>query len=181
MKRQRNIWMWVLLVGMVVLTGCESQNTYSKLREQEKQKISDFIQRNGITVVEEWPKVWNSKLYYHVPDYDDFYIQVIDSGNVNCVAQTGQTILLRFIKYSLDVYSDTIRYWTTEDGGDPISFQFGNTSEDTYCAGWTATIDVVKYSGSHCRIICPSKLGFSEDNSSVTPYGYEILFNVKNF
>jgi len=164
----------------LMMWGCQSQNTYSKLREKEKKTISDYMDREGINVVDEWPKVWGEKDYYAVPNYDDFYIHVISVDSTSGEAQTGDMILMRYKKYGLGSYSDTTRYWTTDDGGSPIQFQLGNTSDEFYCAGWTVAIETIKYN-AHCRIICPSKLGFTVDNSSVTPYGYELKYQIRPF
>jgi len=178
MKQTLRIAGW-LMVGLMMV-GCQSQNTYSKLRQQEKQTISDYIEREGIRVVDEMPTVWGEKDYYAVPNYDDFYIHIIEQGT-GSEASVGNIILTRYKKYGLGSYSDTTRYWTTDDGGEPVQFQYGNTSDEVYCLGWTVAVAVLKNSGGHCRIICPSKMGFTADNSSVTPYGYEFKFTVKNF
>jgi len=171
------------IIGLVMvvmgLMGCESKNTYSKLREQEKKDINDFIAREGINVVNELPTTWGEKDYYAVPNYDDFYIHIVSQDPTAREAQLGNIILVRYKKYGLGAYSDTTRYWTTDDGGEPIPFQLGNTSDEYYCLGWTVAMSVVKYSQSVCRIICPSKMGFSADNSSVTPYGYELKLTIK--
>jgi len=169
------------MVGSLLLMGCESQNTYSKLRDKEKQTIREYIEREGINVLDEIPKVWGEKDYYAVPDYDDLYIHVISQDTSTLEAEYGDIVLMRYKKYGLSAYSDTTRYWTTDDGGYPVSFQYGNTSDTYYCAGWTIAIYTIKNSGSRARIICPSKLGFTDDNSSVTPYGYEIRFTIKPF
>lgn len=167
-----------LLVLALSLTSCQG-NTYAKLLKKEKQKISDYIDREGIRVVDELPKVWGEKDYYAVPGYDNLYVHFIEQDTTQKEVVLGQTILVRYKKYSLDSYSDTIRYWTTDDGAEPITFQLGNSADQYYCQGWTAAIVTMKHNGGHCRIICPSKLGFVDDNSSVTPYGYELKFKIK--
>jgi len=174
-----NLCVGLVLIGMCIM-GCQSQNTYSKLREQENKTISDYIEREGIHVVDEMPKVWGEKDYYAVPNYDDLYIHVISVDSTSGEAQTGDMILMRYKKYGLGSYSDTTRYWNTDDGGEPVPFQLDNTSDDYYCAGWTAAIKTIHYN-AHCRIICPSKLGFTTDNSSVTPYGYELKYQRRPF
>lgn len=171
---------YAMLLLALLLVGCQSQNTYSKLREKEKKAISAYIDRDGINVLDELPTVWGEKDYYAVPNYDDFYIHVIDVDSTSGEIHTADIILMRYKKYGLGAYSDTIRYWNTDDGGSPISFQYGNPTDEFYCAGWSAAIEVMKYNG-HCRIICPSKLGFTEDNSNVTPYGYELKFIKRPF
>jgi len=172
------------LVGIMMLglamTGCKSANSYSKLRDKEKKIISDYLDREKINVLYELPAVWGEKDYYAVPNYDDFYIHIIDVDTTSQEAQAGDIIVMRYKRYGLEAYSDTTRYWNTDDGGFGVEFQLGNTSDNFYCAGWTEAIAVMQHSG-HCRIICPSKLGFTEDNSSVTPYGYELKFQIRPF
>lgn len=171
-----------LLMGLCLLMGCESQNTYSKLREKEKQTISDYIAREGINVINELPATgatWGEKDYYAVPYYDDLYIHFVLQNTAGRQVKAGDKILTRYKKYGLTSYSDTTRYWDTDDGGMPLEFQLGNTSDTYYVIGWTVAMSLLQYSGSQCRIICPSKTGFSDDNSSVTPYGYELKFNIK--
>jgi len=168
-----------LLFLCVALVGCESQNTYAKLRENEKKVISDYIEREHINVLDAIPATWGEKDYYKVPDYDDFYLHVISQDSTARQVKYADLILTRYKKYGLEAYSDTTRYWTTDDGGEPITFQYGNTSDTYYVLGWTVAMSILKYSDSHCRIICPSKMGTSTDNSSVTPYGYELKFKIK--
>lgn len=169
----------MMVIVALVLAGCQSTNTYSKLLKKEKEIISDYIAREGINVVDEQPAVWGEKDYYAVPGYDNFYIHVVEVDSTARKAEAGQTILMRYKKYGLTAYSDTTRYWTTDDGGYPIAFTLGDMSDTYYCAGWTAAIGILPYSGGHCRIICPSKMGFTEDNNSVTPYGYELTYKIK--
>jgi len=169
----------LLVLFGLVLTGCESQNTYAKLRETEKQVISDYIEREHINVLNEVPEVWGEKDYYKVPDYDDYYIHVVHRDTTARKAKSGDYLLVRYKKYGLEAYSDTTRYWTTDDGGEPIQFQLGNTADTYYIIGWTVAMTVLEYSDSQCKIICPSKMGTTTDNSSVTPYGYELKFKIK--
>jgi len=173
------IYSLLLLTGLL-LWGCQSQNTYSKLREKEKKAISDYLDREGIHVLDELPSVWGEKDYYAVPNCDDFYIHVISVDSTGGPAKSGQIILMRYKKYGLGSYSDTTSYWSTDDGSEPVKFQLGNASDDFYCEGWTKAIEVMQYNGQ-CRIICPSKMGFTEDNSSVTPYGYELKYTIRPF
>ncbi|MCQ2342539.1 MAG: DUF4827 domain-containing protein [Paludibacteraceae bacterium] len=168
-------------IACLSLVGCKPTNTYSKLLADEKKVINDYIEREGINIVDEIPETWGEKDYYAIPGYDNLYIHFIEQNPSATEVKAGDIILLRYKKYGLTAYSDTTRYWTTDDGGFPISFQMGNMSDPYYCAGWTLAIQTMKYSGGHCRLICPSKQGFTEDNSSVTPRGYELKFTIKPF
>lgn len=177
----KRLWIIGACFLAIVLVGCKG-TTYSKLLKEEKKQIKNYISSQGIRVLDEMPEVWGEKDYYAIPGYDNIYIHIItdEMDSTSNPAELGAEIVLRYKKYSLKAYSDTIRYWTTDDGGAPIEFQLGNSADPFYCAGWTLAIQTMKYSGGHCYLICPSKLGFVEDNSSVTPYGYELKFKIKN-
>lgn len=167
-----------LLLAVMLFSGCKG-NTYSKLLKKENKLIDDFIDREGIRVFDEWPKTWGEKDYYSVPGTENMYIHIIEQDTSNTEISTGCIVWMRYKKYGLKNGSDTIRYWTTDDGAEPIRFQYQNPADQFYCAGWNKAVELMKYSGSHCRIICPSKMGFSEDLNSVTPYGYELKFKVQ--
>jgi hypothetical protein len=49
------------------------------------------------------------------------------------------------------------------------------------CTGWQVALKYMKYTDSQCKIICPSKMGFSEENSAVTPYGYDLKIKIKRY
>ena len=82
-------------------------------------------------------------------------------------------VLLRFKRYTLDEYPDTLSNWGTMDSADPIKLEYMVNSE-TSCTGWQVALKYMKYPYSQCKIIVPSKMGFKEENSTVTPYGYEL-------
>jgi len=173
-----------LIVGIVLglafsLTACNN-NTYSKLLKQENKLISSYISRMGIRIVSEEPTTthgekWEEKDYIAMPSYDHFYYHL--SSTIDTTKDTivsGDVVNVRFRKYKLDAYSDTINYWTTDDAGEPLTFTVGNMAETNACTAWHIAILQMKYSGSECKIICPSTIGFDDDNMSVTPYGYDL-------
>lgn len=169
----------LLLPCLLLLTGCKG-NTYSKLLKQEKKVIDNYISRMDINVIDNAPKLaqgqcWGDKDYLSMPKYDNFYFHLVspvDTTREKIV--TGDIVNVRFRKYTLNEYGDTISYWTTDDAGDPLTFTVGTTATNNSCIGWHMAIMQMKYSGSECKIICPSTIGFDDDNSSVTPYGYDL-------
>ncbi|MBR6829684.1 MAG: hypothetical protein IKM83_03605, partial [Paludibacteraceae bacterium] len=87
-------------------------------------------------------------------------------------------IIMRYKRYELTENSDTLDYWTTLEQAYPVEFHYYNTSE-CECVAWHLAVGLMKYPNSQCEIIVPSKLGFSEEQSSVTPYGYILKIKVK--
>ncbi len=168
----------VLAVALAALmTGCK-ENTYSKLRDKEKKLIESYIGRQGINVLSAMPDVphgefWNAKDFVALEEYDQLYVHLVSAVDTTRRLAAGDRVNVRFRKYTLDVYADTVSYWTTDDAGDPIRLTVGSTSGTYNCTGWQAAILAIKQEGE-CKIICPSVYGTSDDNSSVTPCCYDL-------
>ena len=183
------------LIGMVLLaTGC-NDNTYSRLRDQEDKLIANYISRNGLTIVKEEPAtdhVWGEKEYYKVRGYDNFYFHLIARGDsirvdtisaekvdsVDLKIVTNDVIITRYKRFDLTENPDTLSYWTTLEQAYPYEFHYGNTNE-CECVAWHLAVQLMKYPESQCEIIVPSKLGFNNEQSTVTPYVYIMKINVK--
>lgn len=170
---------------LAMLCGCkEKNNIYSDLLKAERELIADYIKREGIIVVTEEPKSiaeWGENVYWKLPDYDNFYFHLVSEGDTTqAEIESGESVLLRFKRYTLDEYADTLYNWTTLDNPEPIKLQY-MVNSDYSCTGWQLAIKHMKYSDAQCKIICPSKLGFEEENSTVTPYGYELKIKIKRY
>ena len=85
---------------------------------------------------------------------------------------------MRYKKFALTENADTLSYWTTLDQAYPTEFQYGNGSQ-CEAEGWHLAVKYMKYTNAECQIICPSKLGFSADANSVTPYCYILNMKIK--
>jgi hypothetical protein len=169
----------VLFVG-IILVGCNN-NTYSDALKEEEKLIENFIKRNNIEVVTEKPTEWKENVYWKVPDYDNYYFHLVEVGDTTKPAlQTKDILNLRYIQYTLEAYADTTRYWNTVDAPYPIELQY-KVSTEASCTGWQIALEYMQYSGAQCKIICPSKLGFSNENSNVIPYGYDMKIQIKRF
>ena len=170
----------LLLSIVFVLIGCNN-NTYSDDLKEEQQLIENFIQRQGIQVVTEEPEEWGDNVYWKLPDYDNYYFHLVQQGDTaSAELEAKDKVLLRYRQYTLDAYADTISYWTTLDSPNPVELQYMVSSQAS-CTGWQLALQYMKYSGAECKIICPSKLGFTDQNSNVIPYGYDMKIKIKRF
>ena len=183
-----------LCIGMALVAISCSSNTYSRLRDQEDRLIANYISRNGLKILSEEPQadhIWGEKEYYKVSGYDNFYYHQIVRGDsvridstdaavdtVDLTIDPNALIVLRYKKFGLTENADTLSYWTTLDQAYPVEFHYGNTSE-CECVAWHLAIKLMKYPDSQCEIIVPSKLGFSDEQTSVTPYVYILKIKVK--
>ena len=184
-----------ILTMLVILTTACTNNTYSHLRDQEDRLIANYISRNNLEIVNEEPAVdhvWGEKEYYKVKGYDNFYFHLITRGDsvyVDSISPTqkdtvdlkivsNDVIIVRYRQFGLTENADTLSYWTTLEQAYPYEFHYGNTS-DCECVAWHLAVQLMKYPDSQCEIIVPSKMGFSSEQSSVTPYVYQLKIKVK--
>lgn len=177
----KKISLSALLLSIVfILVGCNN-NTYSDDLKEEQKLIENFIQRQGIQVVTEEPTEWKENVYWKLPDYDNYYFHLVNPGDTTSAElEAKDKVLLRYRQYTLEAYADTISNWTTLDNPNPVELQY-MVSSSSSCTGWQIALQYMKHSDAECKIICPSKLGFSDQNSSVIPYGYDMKFKIKRF
>ena len=177
----KKISLSALLLSIVfILVGCNN-NTYSDDLKEEQKLIEHFIQRQGIQVVTEEPTEWKENVYWKLPDYDNYYFHLVNPGDTaSAELEAKDKVLLRYRQYTLEAYADTISNWTTLDNPNPVELQY-MVSSSSSCTGWQIALQYMKHSDAECKIICPSKLGFSEENSSVTPYGYDLKIKIKRY
>lgn len=178
MKKKINIALLLSIVFIAV--GC-NQNTYSDDLKEEEKLIENFIQRQGIQVVTEEPTEWGENVYWKLPDYDNYYFHLVNAGDTSSAEiEAKDKVNLRYRQYTLEAYADTISCWTTQDSPEPVVLQYLVASSSS-CSGWQIALQYMKYSGAECKIICPSKLGFTDQNTSVIPYGYDMKIQIKRF
>ena len=179
---------YILLLA-TLLTGCYSKSSYSTLSREEKALIRDFISRQGITLTSSLPSDQafknNPRLYYDtVCYYGDFYYRLDVRGADSAYdddsayvavrpVKAGRKVVVRYMEYTLNSHSDTASHWTTQDDAYPTEFVYG-ASNSSIPTGWHYAIGLMKYPGSECTCIIPSRLGSVAAQNSVTPYGYKI-------
>lgn len=173
----------ILLLAAIVLAAasCTSATAYSTQLKNEKKLIDDYIKRNNIKIIYEEPAYdqWQPNEYYELDDYCYFHLTKM-GDTATAPIKDGNNVTLRYRRYTLNVNADTLSYWTSNDASYPVEFAYNITSAAA-CTAWHYALKCMKYSGAEGKLICPSKLGFSEDANSVTPYGYDMKFRIKNF
>ena len=170
-----------LLIGLPILFASCAGNTYSALRQEEDRLIANYLSRNNINVLTEEPDVdyvWGEKDYYKVQGYDNLYFHLIQRGDTSYEIVPNDLIVARYKQFELTENADTLSYWTTLDQAFPREFHYQNGAE-CECVGWHVAVKLMKYADAQCEIIVPSKLGFTEDQTSVTPYVYILKIKVK--
>ncbi|OIP82941.1 MAG: hypothetical protein AUK44_06735 [Porphyromonadaceae bacterium CG2_30_38_12] len=172
-------------LSIIIILGfaaCTSSNvTYAKQLKDEQQLIADFIAREKIQVVTTMPTTypWPDKLYYK--SYSGLYFHLKNQGDITSTdsVELNDLVSMRYIQYTLTTNPDTTRYMNTLDRPYPTTFNFYDATQTAACKGWQEAISYMKYSNSEAKLIVFSKLGFQADETSVTPYGYDIDIKIR--
>ena len=149
------------------------------------------MSRNHYRTVDHEPEgdAWEEGLYFAVPGYDNLFIHLIKRGSKERVLPSGEVeekeplqptenVVIRYRKFTLTENPDTISYWSTLDSAYPVEFKY-LTDYTNACTAWHVAAGIMGYSESECYIVCPSKLGFPEDQNTVTPYGYHLHMQIR--
>lgn len=171
----------ILVAPVLMLASCTSATAYSTQLKNEKKLIADYIKRNHITIIYEEPAYdqWKENEYLELDDYCYFHLTQMGDTTTDSL-EVGQTALIRYRRYTLNANPDTVSYWTSNDSSSPIEIQFG-TGSSASCTAWELALLQMRYTGAQGKLICPSKLGFNADATSVTPYGYDLKLKIRNF
>ncbi|MCL2598001.1 MAG: DUF4827 domain-containing protein [Paludibacter sp.] len=167
---------------LIVGYSC-SQQTYAKQLKAEEQLIQDYIRREHINVLHSFPAedAWQSNDYVALDK--GLYYHLEKAGESGDSIQAGNLAIIRYKSYTLSLPTDSVIMWSTTDSANPVTFVWGTS--DKACEGWLTALALMKRQYSECKIIVPSKIGFSsqapylgwsvsDDESSVTPRLYHL-------
>ena len=172
----------LLLAAMVLAVSCNTSETaYANQLKKEKKLIVAYIERNNIKIIYEEPAYdkWKPNEYLELDDYCYFNLTQMGDTTTEEI-EDGDAVLMRYRRYTLSEPADTLSYWTSNDAAHPIEFNYNITSASA-CTAWHYAVKRMRYTGAEGKLICPSKLGFDTDASSVTPYGYDLKMKIRKF
>jgi hypothetical protein len=159
------------------VSSCSDTKTYADLLEDEELLISDYIKRNNINVLSQFPAngVWREKDY--VLTESGLYFHLVKAGEGTDSLATSNSFTLRYRQYSLDEDPTVIDKWTTDGQLEPVQFSL-NVNANRFLAIHEAAA-IMKKTNSEAKIIVPSSIGNTLFlGSNVTPYMYEIKINL---
>lgn len=191
MKRISYFFFLFFLTSLVV-SSCSNTKTYADQLDDEKVLIANYIKRNNIDVLSEFPidSVFAANQY--VLTSSGLYFQLVNKGDVKSSSlMSKDKVTPRFIQYTLDEAPDTLRNWTSIDLANPGGFIY--QENQSQCAGFQEAVKYMKHNDSEAKLIVPSTIGFNKfyygllGNSSdgtfdymstVTPLGYILKIRI---
>ncbi len=164
-----------IFISALLLSSCDDRTTYAEQLKAERLLIEDYIKRNNIKVVSEFPKgkkAWPANVY--VKTTSGLYFHLANPGDTltSDTLENYDLVSVRYLQYTLNINPDTVFSWNTIDAPYPITFNFQDYTKAN--ASWHEALSYMKRNESVAKIITPSKLGFQSNMQSVIPYGYDL-------
>ncbi len=170
----------LLVVITAVLSSCSDNVTYAEQLKAEKELIADYIKRNNIKVVSEFPTKfpWDENVY--VLTKSGMYFHLVSQGDMTEGADTlakNDLVVPRFYQITLNTDPVTISNWNTVDYPYPTTFNYNDLTQA--CAGWHEAVSYMKRNNSRALFILHSKIGFTATDNSVVPYLYDMKIKIQ--
>ncbi|MFZ4726444.1 MAG: DUF4827 family protein [Paludibacter sp.] len=177
---KRISYLFFLSIVITILFGsCNDTQTYAELLKSEKALIADYITRNNINVLSEFPKDSIFAKNEFVLTQSGLYFQLVKRGvspdSLNL--ELSNKVIPRYIQYTLSASPDSISNWSTIDFPYPSTFIYGNSSEG--CVAFQEAAGYMKRNEAEAQIIVPSKIGFNENMLTVTPLRYYMKIKIQ--
>ena len=170
----------LLVVITAVLSSCSDNVTYAEQLKAEKELIADYIKRNNIKVVSEFPTKfpWDENVY--VLTKSGMYFHLVSQGDMTEGADTlakNDLVVPRFYQITLNTDPVTISNWNTVDYPYPTTFNYNDLTQA--CAGWHEAVSYMKRNNSRALFILHPKIGFTATDNSVVPYLYDMKIKMQ--
>lgn len=165
-----------VFISAVLLVSCDDRTTYAEDLKAERLLIADYIKRNNIQVVSEFPAgndAWPENLF--VKTTSGLYFHLAHPGDTTSTdtLETYDLVSVRYLQYTLTQNPDTIFSWNTIDSPYATTFNYQDLNGLNNKA-WHEALSYMKRNESQAKIIVTSKLGLESNMQSVTPYGYDL-------
>ncbi len=153
------------------------KNTYGEDLKAEKILIDDFIQREGIKVLDEFPPDTIFAENEYVKTSSGLYFRLEKRSSDTNKVEVGDVVSVKYLEYTLTTAPDTANFWDTQESPYLQEFVYDGTST-VFSQAFQEAVSYMKYSGTEAKLIVPDKIGFYSTDMLVVPYGYhlKILF-----
>ena len=187
MRYSSFIFFSMVIGGTVSLISCKDNKSYAELLTDETHAVNNFLANQD--VIMELPENGDfiegkDAPYYRLDEDGNVYMQIIDSGDKNQMAEDDELIYFRFTRYSLYNYNPATGEmndgWGNSDdlSVGAASFRFGNYTLSS-SAQWGSGVQLpLSYVGmeSEVNLVIKSQYGLSSEISQVIPFFYNVRY-----
>ena len=174
------------LLAVVMLTGCNNDQSYADRLNAERNAVNAYLTNHRVVMSVPEDSVFEvgpDAPFYRLDPDGNLYMQVLNAGDLNDKAKIGEPIYFRYSRYSLSTwYADGS--WTVYSGNesamDAVSCSF-NYSDYTLPSSsqWGYGLQYpLLFLGVECEVnlVIKSQFGFTSEISYVMPFFYHVRY-----
>lgn len=174
------------LLAVVMLTGCNDDQSYADRLNAERNAVNAYLANHRVVMSVPEDSVFEvgpDAPFYRLDPDGNIYMQVLNAGDLNDKAKIGEPIYFRYSRYSLSTwYADGS--WTVYSGNesamDAVSCSF-NYSDYTLPSSsqWGYGLQYpLLFLGVECEVnlVVKSQFGFTSEISYVMPFFYHVRY-----
>ena len=174
------------LLAVVMLTGCNNDQSYADRLNAERNSVNAYLANHRVVMSVPEDSVFEvgpDAPFYRLDPDGNIYMQVLNAGDLNDKAKIGEPIYFRYSRYSLSTwYADGS--WTVYSGNesamDAVSCSF-NYSDYTLPSSsqWGYGLQYpLLFLGVECEVnlVIKSQFGFTSEISYVMPFFYHVRY-----
>jgi hypothetical protein len=174
------------LLAVVMLTGCNNDQSYADRLNAERNAVNAYLANHRVVMSVPEDSVFEvgpDAPFYRLDPDGNIYMQVLNAGDLKDKAKIGEPIYFRYSRYSLSTwYADCS--WTVYSGNesamDAVSCSF-NYSDYTLPSSsqWGYGLQYpLLFLGVECEVnlVIKSQFGFTSEISYVMPFFYHVRY-----
>ncbi len=173
-----------LVALAAVITGCNDGKSYAELLTDETHAVNSFLANNKVELT--LPSyddilIGEDAPFYMLDEEGNIYMQVLDKGNRDMMAEDDDLVYFRFTRNSLYNYNSNTGEFSGEGWGNSqdlsvgsASFRYNNFTLSSSSQWGSGIQQPLATLGLGCRVnlIIKSQYGLNTEISQVVPYYY---------
>ena len=186
MKRIFNHSLILGMFALVLLSACSDDQSYADRLNDERNAVNAFLANHRVVMSVPEDSVFEvgeNAPFYRIDADGNVFMQVLNAGNKNDKAKTGEPIYFRYSRYNLSTwYADGT--WTVYSGNETsmdamaCSFNYADYTLPTSSQWGYGLQFPLLFLGVECEVnlVIKSQYGFTNEITYVTPFFYHVRY-----
>lgn len=181
------IYFGFLILVSLAVSSCDKGESYADLLKMQEKAVNWYLSGESVETVIPADSIFitgEDAPFYKMDEDGNVYMKIIDSGDINNKAESGDRVYFRYSRMNLrNFYEADIEQWIGNSSDlssstPSTSFIFGNYtlgSSFQYGTGIQLPLQYVGYN-SRVKLVLKASSGFYTEQSQCLPYVMDVRY-----
>lgn len=185
-KRFFTVAMFLGVFTLMLLTACNNDQSYADRLNEERNAVNAYLANHRVEMSVPEDSVFDvgpDAPFYRIDADGNVYMQVLNAGDKNDKAKTGEPIYFRYSRYNLSTWYAN-GYWEVYSGNEntmdavACSFNYADYTLPSSSQWGYGLQYPLLFLGVECEVnlIIKSQYGFTNEISYVMPFFYHVRY-----